>query len=120
MSRRLGWAGVLLPLPLGGRDVGRLLRNPGKHSLDSLPYAGNRCLPVREFLHGLQIVKRRHAGEGVPDVDQAVGGPGTGELVQFLGGAEIFGGFDLGGSGFFVRSKDRDVVGGVDCEGAHA
>jgi hypothetical protein len=96
-----------------------LWRSVGNQSLYRLPDSRNACFVIREFLDRLQICEWSDTREAVPDFDQAVGGPGTRKFAEFPGGAEVFGGVDLGGSGFLLRSKDRDVVCRVDCEGAH-
>jgi hypothetical protein len=54
------------------------------------------------------------------DFDRAVAGPGSGELGQFLGRAEVFGVVNLRGSRFFQRSEGRDVISCVNREGVHS
>ena len=81
--------GILLGGGLRRRRVGRLWRNGCAQSLNGCPDAADGCLPAAELLHRLL------AGEAVPDLNQPVGGPIGGELVQFLNGLELLDGFGV-------------------------
>ena len=62
----------------------------GVQFLDGLPDPGHGALAVRELLDRLQVgAESGDAGEAVPDLDQAVGGPVGGELGKFLLAGEL-------------------------------
>ena len=111
---------VLLPLTSCGRDVGRLFPNVRQQSLDRHPDSLDRHLPVREFLHWLEDRERRDSGETAPDFNWAVSGPGSHQLGQLLGRAEVFGIMNLCGSRFVERSEGRDIIACVNREGVHS
>jgi hypothetical protein len=95
------------------RNVGRLGRGGGVQLLDGLPDPGHGALAVRELLDRLQVAAESgDAGEAVPDLDQAVGGPVGGELGKLLFGGEVLLAFGdlLGGR------EGRDGVVVVDGE----
>lgn len=76
--------GLLGRLVLLRRDSGRLWCGRGRQGLDGAPDPRDGSLAVGELLHRFEVAERRHAGEGVPDLDQPLGGPVGGELRQFL------------------------------------
>ena len=87
-GRRVLGGGILGRLGLLRRDRGRLWRGGGRQCLDGLPDPGDRRLAVRELLDRLEVAEGQHAGEGVPDLDEAGDGPVGGELGEFLLGGE--------------------------------